>query len=104
MGIEMGTPSLARIIQDVALALKAFEIVYRANGAAVEGLADRNGHRRKVVGEGGSVSWGGARTKGKGRKCKLTKKMFLNSDLLKLCLKKKHNISEFFPDTTVFYD
>ena len=45
---KMGTPSLARIIQDVDLELKALEIVYRENGAAVEGLADRNGHRRKV--------------------------------------------------------
>ena len=60
----MGTPYSARIIQDFNLALKALEIVYRANGAAFEGLADRNGHRRKVVGEGKSVSWGGARTKG----------------------------------------
>ena len=48
----MGTPSSERIIQDVDLALKALEIVYRENGAAVEGLADRNGHRRKVVGKG----------------------------------------------------
>ena len=48
----MGTPSSARIIEDVDLALKALEIVYRANGASVEGLSDRNGHRRKVVGEG----------------------------------------------------
>ena len=86
---KMGTPSSARIIQDVDLALKALEIVYRENGAAVEGLADRNGHRRKVVGEGKSLSWGGARTKGKGRECELTKKMFLQSDLLKLRLKKK---------------
>ena len=101
---KMGTPSLPRIIQDVDLALKVLEIVYRTNGAAVEGLADRNGHRRKVVGEGESVSLGGVRTKGKGRECKLTKNMFLHSDLLKLCLKKKHNIAEFFPDTTVFYD
>ena len=31
----MRTPSLARIIQDVNLALKALEIFYRANGAAV---------------------------------------------------------------------
>ena len=96
----MGTPSLARIIQDVVLALKVLEIVYRANGSAVEGLADRNGHRKKMVGEWKSVSWGGARTKCKGRECKLTKNMFLHSDLLKLCLKKKHNITEFFPDTT----
>ena len=64
----MGTPSLARIIQDVNLALKVLEIVYHKNGDAVEGLDDRNGHRQKVVGEGKSVSWGGARTKGKGRK------------------------------------
>ena len=98
----MGTPSSTRIIQDVDLALKALEIVYRTNGAAVEGLADRNGHRRKVVGEGESVSWGGAWTKGKGRECELTKKMFLYSDLLKFCLNKKHNITEFFPDRTVF--
>ena len=52
MGIENGNPSSAQIIQDVNLALKALEIVYLENGAAVEGLADRNGHRRKVVGEG----------------------------------------------------
>ena len=84
----MGTPSLARNIQDVDLALKALEIVYCANGAAVEELVDRNIHRRKVVGERISVSWGGARTKGKGRKCEPTKKVFLRSDLLKLCLKK----------------
>ena len=56
----MGTSSSSRIIQDVNLALKSLEIVYRTNGAAVEGVADRNGHRRKVVGEGKSVSWGGA--------------------------------------------
>ena len=101
---KMGTPSSARIIEDVDLALKALEIVYLENGAADEGLADRNGHRRKVVGEGESVSWGGARTKGKGRECERTKKMFLHGDLLKLCLKKKWEINEFFPDTTVFYD
>ena len=29
-------------------------------------------------------------------------KQFLRSDLLKLCLNKKHNITELFPDTTVF--
>ena len=101
---KMGTPSSARIIEDVDLALKALEIVYLENGAAVEGIADSNGHRRKVLGERKSVSWGGAQTKGKGRECKLTNKMFLHSDLLKLCLKKKRKINEFFPDTTVFYD
>ena len=63
---KMGTPSSERIIQDFDMELKVLEIVYRANGAAVEGLADRNGHRKKVVGEGESVSWGGARNKGKG--------------------------------------
>ena len=49
---KMGTPSLVRIIKDVDLALKALEIVYRANGAAVEGISDRNGNRCKEVGEG----------------------------------------------------
>ena len=101
---KMGTHSLARIIQDVNWALKALEIVYGKNGAVVEGMDDRNGHIRKVLGEGESVSWGDAQNKGKGRECVLTKNVFLHSDLLKLCLKKKHNISEFFPDTTVFYD
>ena len=54
-----GTPSSSRIIKDVDLALKALEMVYHANGTAAEGLVDRNGHRRKDVGEGKSVSWGG---------------------------------------------
>ena len=101
---KLGAPSSARIIQYVNLALKALEIVYRANGDAVEGLADRNGHRRKVVGEGNSVSWGGSRTKVKGRECEIAKNMFLHSDLLKLCLRKKHNIAEFIPDTPVCHD
>ena len=85
---KMGTLSSARITQDVNLKLKALEIVYLANMAAVEGVADRNGHRRKVVGERESVRWGVAWTKGKGRECKLNKNMFLNSDLLKMCMKK----------------
>ena len=101
---KMGTPYSERMIQDVNMALKALEIVYRANGFAVGGLADMNVHGRKVVGEGESVSWGGARTKGKGREFELTKNMFFHSYLLKLCLNKQHNISEFFPDTTVFYN
>ena len=66
---KIGTPSSARIIQDVDLVLKALEMVYPENGAAVEGLADRNGHRRKVGGKGKSVRCGGARTKGEGREC-----------------------------------
>ena len=47
----MGTPYSARILEDVDLLLKALENFYQKNGAAVEGLADRNGHRRKLVGE-----------------------------------------------------
>ena len=99
---KMGAPSSFRIIEDVDLALKALGIVYGVNGASVEGLADRNGHRKKEVGKWESVSWGGARTKGEGRECKLAKNMSFHSDLLKLCHKKKRKITEFFPDTTVF--
>ena len=83
--------------------MKALEIFYLANGAAVEELADRNGNRRKLLGEGKSVSWGGARTKGKGRECELTKKMFLHSDMLKLCLKKKNGISMSSSLTQLFF-
>ena len=88
IGIKNGNTFSASIIKDVDLALKALEIVYRTNGDAVEGLDDWNGHIRKVVVEGKIVSRGGARTNGKGRKCELTNKMFLQSDLSKLCLKK----------------
>ena len=56
--LKMGTPSSERIIEDVDLALEALNILYRASGAAVEGLSDRNVHRRKLVGEG-NVSVGG---------------------------------------------
>ena len=56
----MGTPPSVSIIEDVDLALKALEIFYFSNGAAVEGIADRNGHRRETVGEGESVRWGGS--------------------------------------------
>ena len=56
----MGTTSSVSIIGDVDLALKALEIFYRVNGAAVEGIADRNGYICKEVGEGASVSWGSA--------------------------------------------
>ena len=101
---KMGTPSSVRIIQDVDLALKALKIVYRANGAAVQGMDDRNGHRKKVVGEGESGSWGVSRNKGKGRECGITKNIFLHSDLLKLCHMKIRKFSEFFFDTTVFYE
>ena len=84
----VGTPSSASIIEDVDRALEALLIVFGANGYEVEGLADRNDHRRKEAGEGKSVSWGGEQTKGEGRECELTKNMFLHSYLLQLCLKK----------------
>ena len=78
--------------------------MYRENGAAVEGLADRNGHMRKVVGKGKSARCVGARTKGEGRECELTKNILYHSDLLKLCLMKRQKIRDFFPDTAVFND
>ena len=71
----MGTPSSEGIIKDVDLELKALEIVYHKNGAAVEGLADRNGNRCKEVGEWKSFSLGGAQTKSEACDCKLTKNM-----------------------------
>ena len=74
------------------------------NGGAVEGLADRNGHKRKLVGKGKSIRCGGARNKGEGRECELAKKMLYHSDLLKLCCMKGQKISDLFPDTAVFYD
>ena len=55
-----GRSSSYRIIEDVDISLEELEIVFHANGAAVEDILDRNGHRRKEVGEGKSVSWGGA--------------------------------------------
>ena len=73
----MGRPSSVRIINDVDLALRVLEILYRANSAVVEGLVDRNGHRKKEVCKVNSVSWGGTQTKGEGRKCKLTKNIFV---------------------------
>ena len=51
---------------------QALEIVYHTHARVVEG----------VVGEGESVSWGGAQTKGEVQKCELTKNIFLHSDLL----------------------
>ena len=71
-----GIPSSTRIIENVDRVLEALEIVFSTNSAAVEGLADINGHRRKEVDKGESVSWRGARTKVEGRKCKLTKFFF----------------------------
>ena len=51
---------------------QALEILYHAHTRAIEG----------VVGEGKSISWGGAQTKGEVHKRKLTKNVFLHSDLL----------------------
>ena len=65
-------------------------------------MADKNGHRRKLVDEEKSVSWGGAWTKCQGRECELNKKILFHSDLLKWCLKKEENIAEFLSDTTIF--
>ena len=65
-------------------------------------LADINGHRRKEVGEGESVSWGGAQIKFEGHGCGITKNTFFHNYLLQLCLKKTRKITEFSPDTTVF--
>ena len=54
-----GIPSSSIIIEDADRALEALDIFFFANGAAVEGLADINRHRRKEVGEGKIVRWGG---------------------------------------------
>ena len=54
----------------------------------LRGFLDRNEHRRKAVGKGKRVSWGGAWTEDKGREHNLTEKMFLRGDTLKSCLKK----------------
>ena len=64
------------------MALKALEIVYHANCDSVEGLAYRNGHIFKGVGEEKSFSLGGEQTKGEGRECKLTKNIVFFSRFL----------------------
>ena len=79
-----GTPSSARIIEDVDRALEALKIVVRANGAAVQGIADIDGHIRKEVGRCKSFSWGDTQTKGEDCECKLTKNMFFHRDLLRV--------------------
>ena len=76
--------------------------MYHENRASVEGLVDRNGHRRKVVDNEKSVRCGGSRTKGEVRECELAKKILFHSALLKLCLMKRRKISDFFPDTSFF--
>ena len=79
-------------IKYVDWSLEAFKIFYHDNEAAVDILGDRNEHIWPVLGGGKSGRWGGAQSKGEGRCCNIDKKHFLHSDLLKLCLKKKHNI------------
>ena len=69
--ISFGVEKLKLIIISSSLV-----VVFRVNGDAVEGIADRNVKIREVVGEGKSVSWGGAQTKVEGRECKLTNMMF----------------------------
>ena len=66
-----GTISSAKIIEDVDKALKALGIFFSKNGTAVERLVDKNGHIRRKVCEVNFFSWGGARTKVEGCKCKL---------------------------------
>ena len=73
-------------------------------GLQLKGSLIEMGTGRKLVGKGKSVRCGGARTKGEGRECELAKKMLYHSDLLKLCFMKIQKISDFFPDTTAFYD
>ena len=85
---KMGTPSSEGMIQYVDMVFKLLEIVYCTNGAAVEEISERNWYRQKVVGEGKFVSWGGAWTKGEVREWKLTKNIFLHSDLLNFCLER----------------
>ena len=55
-----------------------------------------------MLGDGESVMWGGARSKGERSQCDYDKKTFLQYDLVKLCLKRKCNINKFLPDTAVF--
>ena len=54
--------------------------------------------------DGKSGRWGGARSKSELRECNLDRKMFLHSDMLKLYLKQKFNITEFFLDMILFFD
>ena len=70
------TTSSSRIIEVVDRALEALEIFLRVNGDTLEGLTDINEHRRKEVGEGGSVSWVVAWNKGECHKYELTKNTF----------------------------
>ena len=48
--------------------------------------------------------WGGERGKVRGSKCEIYRKMFLQRDLLKLCLKRNQDITKFYPDMIVFLD
>ena len=89
----MVSPSSAGIIEYVDLVLKALEIVYHTNGATIEGLANRNGHRQKVVGVWKCVIWGGACTKVKVSQVRTHKKF----------LPQLFFAAKFFPETNVFH-
>ena len=90
-----------RIIGDVDKVSEVLLIIFCSNFGVVEFILDRSGHTRKEVGEGESVTRGGAQTKGKVCESKLTKNVFFHSDLLQLCLEKL-KITDFFPDKKGF--
>lgn len=55
-----GPPNSTRIVHDCLMAIDSMHAVYKSKGKIVDGLCDRNGHR-KVSGNGSN--WGGKRTK-----------------------------------------
>ena len=97
-------PSWTQIIKYVDQALESLEIVYRVHAVAVEGLADQNGHIQHVVGDGKGGRWEVAWSKCEGCEWNIERNMFLRSDLLKLYLNQKRNITEYFPDVIMFLD
>ena len=48
--------------------------------------------------------WKGAQGKCHGCECDFDLKMLLHIDMLKLCLKRKHNSTKFFPNIIIFLD
>ena len=53
--------------------------------------------------DGKSGMWGGTKSKGAVNECDIDWKMFLHSDLLRLYLNQKYDITELLPDTIVFF-
>ena len=78
------------------------EIVYRSNGAAVEGIADRNGHRKKEGGKG-KVSVGEVHKPKVRVASDNSPKHVLPQRFVSVVSEEKQKITEFFPDTTVYY-